>query len=326
MSKRSMLILAKAKDEYLNKEIKLVKTIEEAEHLYGTNSQLTEAYKEAKAVGTHDIYTCNIFKYTDYVAILKSITNYNFTYIVPSFDLLDKFKSLNGKTYFLAELYSNVLLEQVTGIILTGKHADEYEDIQHFVDTLNSDIGTFKKNTYEKLIFGTNLSFVANNLKNKKFANVILASMLLQSSKKEYPILKEKAIFDLRSADFEYNECVFFNNCFSSTDYAVPANLINFSTEDNYYKSILNYEVVKELLERLDMSEFKGRAYSNHTKVMIENKIKSIISESVGELIEDGLLLSVDVNVTGEREIELSSKIRIKPYHFLQYIDISGEI
>lgn len=325
----SMLILAKSRDEYLNKEIRLVKTIEEAEQLYGSESQLTEAFKEAMSVGnTNEIYLCNVYKYTDYVTVLKCIINQNFTYIVPLFDLLDKFKSINGESYFLAELYSNIILDNTTEIILTEKHGDQYEDIQHFIDTINSKINVFKSKTYEKLVFGTNLCFVANNIKNKKYANVILASLLLQGNSNEYPgNYQGGTVFDLNGNDFNQNECIYFTEAIiNGNRKTVPSNLVNFNSERDYYKFIPNNIVRRELLKRIDVSEFKGKSYSNHTKVIIENKIKSIISNAIGELIEDGLLISVDVNVLQNREVELSTRIKIKPFLFSEYISIEEDI
>lgn len=320
----SLLIVAKGQDEYLNNDIKLVKSIEEAKHLYGEGSQLAQAYEEAVSVGNNfNIYLCNAFKYTDYIAVLKHISRKDFKYITPLFDINDKFKSSNGNSYYLAELYSNSFLDNVNQIILTGEHAEQFEDSQHFIDSMTTKINEFKINALNKIVFDTNLCFVANNLKDRKYANVILASLLLHGDYNKYPVgVSNSAVFELRNSDFLDTECIFFSNSNSVKNAVVPRNLVNMKEENTYEKSILNNAARREIILRTDASEFEGSIYSNQTKISIENFMDKRIQESINHVIEDGELLAMDVTVNDDRSINLSATIKIKPFFFLDYVII----
>ena len=48
-------------------------TYEQVEEMFGIDSQLTLAYREAKLVGAQEVYLCNCYKFTDYIEVLDLI-------------------------------------------------------------------------------------------------------------------------------------------------------------------------------------------------------------------------------------------------------------
>ena len=63
----ALLIIGKGESEYKNKEIVKCESIDDAEYIYGENSNLTIAFKEAYEIGVTDIYLCNCYLFTDYI-------------------------------------------------------------------------------------------------------------------------------------------------------------------------------------------------------------------------------------------------------------------
>lgn len=316
----SILIIGKGSSEYMSKEIKKIDTVEEAMLLYGEESQLVEAFKEAFEAGAKNIYLCNAYKYSDHLLIINSLINKEFSYIAPLFDFSDKFTSNDGKEFYLCEMYSS-MIDNVGAIILTSSHARYYEDVQQFADDMNVKVSDFKIARSENLVNSENLCFVVNNLKNNKYANVILASILSLSDFKTYPKADiDNVYFDLNFNDFFGNECIFFtHNPLTGLN---VNNLVNFLTKDDPKKFIPNNIISNIISKMLSMNEFEGSLFNAHKKIMIENKISNVISDISGTLVENAKLAYFDTIIESGC-VTISSKILVKPYMYSEYFEIT---
>ena len=70
-SYNSLLIVGKGDSEYENTKIVYPSTLKEVEEMFGVNSQLTLAYREAKLAGAPEAHFCNRYMLTDYVIVIS---------------------------------------------------------------------------------------------------------------------------------------------------------------------------------------------------------------------------------------------------------------
>jgi hypothetical protein len=129
----ALLIIGKATTEYKNREIIKVNTSDDAEYLYGSDSDLTKAFKEARDVGVKNIYLCNCYLFTDYINVLMTIASTEFAYICPLFNFSETYVTNSYKEVYLCEMYSNIIGEKLTQLIFTDKHASLYENIEQYL-------------------------------------------------------------------------------------------------------------------------------------------------------------------------------------------------
>ena len=326
-SNTSILIIGKGNSEFKENEVIKCTTIDEVEYLYGQESQLTEAFKESYKIGARDIYLCNCYRYTDYISILTSITNQEFAYITPLFDFSETFISEEGKNIYLAELYSNILSDRLSQIILTDKHASLYENLQHFLDSMNSINYDFKKSTFEKLEYGSNLCFVLNILKDYKFANVALASILVQNDFKEYP-QKDigDVVFDLNNLDVFRQELIYF--AYNDLSKTTIENFLNYDPVNEPEKFVPNNIIKQRILRALDFSEMAGSIYNPYKKIIIENKANEIMNQFVGNIIETFKVQQIQAVTIPEEPntIKIIIYITFKPYNSIEELDVILEV
>ena len=145
--------------------------------------QLTDAYIRALDFGASGIYVMNIEKMHDYISASSLISQFDFTYIVPIDVRLSDFYydptvNKNKKTYYVQRLMESLYLTGSSStVITTDDHADLYEDIDAFINTMNKRRSDFKQNK-TKLSIYRNVVFVLNNLSDTKWANVDLAAII----------------------------------------------------------------------------------------------------------------------------------------------------
>ena len=168
----ALLIIGKGESEYKNKEIVKCESIDDAEYIYGENSDLTIAFKEAYKIGATDVYLCNCYLFTDYINILNTVANIDFAFITPLFNFSETYKTNLNKEVYLCELYSNIIGDKLTQLIFTDKHASLYEDIGFYLEEMISINSRFKTTSRDKLQYGENFCFVLNNLKKYNFAQI----------------------------------------------------------------------------------------------------------------------------------------------------------
>lgn len=321
----SLLIIGKGQSEYKNKEILYCSTIEEVEKIYGDNSELTEAFKEAKEIGAENISLCNCYKFTDYVTMLNQVANQEFAYITPLFNFSETFITNDNMKMYLSEIYSNILNDRPVQIIVTDQHASLFEDLQHFVNSMNQINNRFKDSTLERLTYGANLCFVLNNLKSYKFANVALASILTQSNLKEYPHKDiGDVVFDLNNYDVYKQELAYF--AYDDLSRTTIENFLNYNPVAAPEKFV-PVNLVKQRIQRaLDFSEYAGSMYKPYLEIILENKVNDIMGKFVGNLIEKYKVYDFIVNTTKDKRVIIKIPISIKPYNSIEEISLILEV
>ena len=319
-SHNSLLIVGKGDSEYENTKIVYPKTFSEVEEMFGIDSPLTLAYREAKLAGAPEVYLCNCYKFTDYIDALDLIAQNDFACVAPLFDFSLTFTNpLNNKETYLSELYSNSLQESFTNLFFTDKHASLYEDIDHFLKDMKTKNYDFKDIAFNRLENGDNMCFVLNNLKDYKYANVVLAAIISKSSLRYYP--QEdlgEVVFDINNNDIFDHELIYF-----TYDYLAKTTIENMQ---NYYdvpapEKMLLVSIIKNRINvALNYEEFSGKLINAHTKVELENYTNEVLHGFVGELIETYELLGIKYERAGAGEININIYMSIKPYNSIENI------
>lgn len=320
-----ILIIGKGESEFKNKEILKINTIEDAEYIYGKTSDLTIAFKEAAKLGVSDIYTCNCYKYTDYIEIVELINKEEFLYITPIFNFSETFLTDSDEIMYLCELYSNMFSDRITQLIFTDKHASLYEDLNHFLYDMNNKTYKFKEEAFNSLSFGDNLCFVMNVLKDYKFANVVLASILIKSDLKYYP-KKDigEVVFDINNADVYGNENIYF--AYDEIAKTTIENFLNFRRKNDPEKFVPINIIIQKIKRALDFSSYAGVLFNPYMRISLENKVNSIMNSFVGNTIESYKTISIDFVSNIDKTINIYIDLSIKPYNSIEDINMSLEV
>ena len=325
-SHNSLLIVGKGDSEFENKKIIYPKTLLEVEEMFGIDSQLTLAYKEAKLAGAPEVYLCNCYKFTDYIDVLDLIAQNDFACVAPLFEFSTTFiNPLDSKETYLSELYSNNLQDSFTNLFFTDSHASLYEDIDHFLRDMRSKNYKFKDLAFHRLTNGENICFALNNLKEFKFANVALAAIISKSSLRYYP--QEdlgEVVFDITNNDVFDHEFVYF-----TYDYLAKTtieNMQNYYSEPSPEKMLLVSIIKNRINVALNYESFSGKLINAHTKMELENYTNEVLHKFAGELIENFDLLGIKYERAGAGEININIYISIKPYNSIESINMKVEV
>lgn len=321
----SMLIIGKGESEFKNRDIVKAESIESVEYMYGATSELSIAYKEALKAGTNNIFLCNCYKFTDYIEIAELINKEEFGYITPLFNFSETFSTDDGKIMYLCEFYSNMFSDKITQLIFTDKHASLYEDINHFLNDMNNKTRLFKEEAFLKLEFGDNMCFVMNVLKDYKFANVVLASILMQSDLRYYPKKNVgQVVFDINNFDVYGNECVYF--AYDEVAKSTIENFLNFRRNNDPEKFVPINLIIQKIKRALDFSSYSGVLFSPYMKISLENKVNAIMSKFVGTLIEKFNLINIGFIQNDDYTITVIISLTIKPYNSMEELDLRMEV
>ena len=171
-SKKNIILLGSGSTRNERCNIINPSTIDNAAYLYGEDSQLYKAYKDAYSItNMPNIYTVNCYTLDDYINIISKIVQYDFNFIVPlgiNFREILYSSNTNEEKY-----YSSIVLEamyqteSLSTLIMTDYHASDYEDIDYYLTDQKNIVSKFisKNNNYDILNnSGSNLIFTLNML------------------------------------------------------------------------------------------------------------------------------------------------------------------
>lgn len=321
----SILIIGKGEDEYKNKSIERIYNLDQAIKYYGEESALTTAFNESYSVGARNIYVCNCFKFTDYLDIVNNSTLDEFYYVTPLFNFSETFSVENNNTMYLCEFYSNILSESITQLILTDKHASLYEDINHYIRETNNLIDNFKMKTTTRLLNGSNLCFVTNNLIKFNYANVALASLLTIVDLSTYP-QKDlgKVVFDLNDLDFFNNEVTYF--AYDDLSKTTIENFLNFNDKLGPEKYVQCNLVKQDILRALDFSNFGGKLLAPNITLNIQTQANEILNSKVGKTIQSYKITKFNYLKNVDNTITIKIGVSILPYNSIEELNINLEV
>lgn len=329
--KKKILLVGPGVNSNKAREIIKPSSINEVLSLYG-NSDLYDAYNLLQNLNVSNVYICNCFANSDYVRLMDKIIHYDFDFLVPvGIYFGDKFYNPidDEDQYFIEYMLKQLsLVSSLTTIIMTEKHADLYEDFDHFTISMN-DIETnfMDKYNYETSKFldsyGNNLLFIYNNLKDIPFANVILAGLFSNRESSKYlPSLKmNEAIFDIDNIDVAGLRAMYFKNNFYTKDVTVE-NPFNFRKTQDIYSNALIDDIIKSTIKKIDLDSYKGKLYNQYTSLQIEASVNKTLKDLKGTLFKE-----YTINKIGFKKTEIAAgcviiDFSIIPYGTLETINV----
>ena len=265
-------------------EIIQMASLDAVEAAYGEGSCFYKAAKNALTFSSKDMYFLNLDSWERIKYHAREIADLDIDYLVPLNLYLDEtyYDDFYDKTLSFTQLILSFLSNTVTTVIMTGKHASNYEDLDSFLDEESRRI----ENVQPELVNVNkeNLIYVANNLKGIDFANALLASLLIETDYGEYPRSSSlpEAVFEIDFSDVENELAYFKNNHLVET---TVENLVNFSI-DHTTKPVTVKRILKYFhFHRPDNLKYIGKAYSEYKKVMIAEELDEFLAKLVGWLI-----------------------------------------
>lgn len=332
-SKKNILILGRGNTKNERNNIINPINIDNAYQIYG-DSELYRAYYDAYNITKmSNIYTVNCYSTDDLITIIDKIYQYDFNYIVPiGINFNDKiFNAETQESEYYITYILNILYQanSLSTLIITDKHAEAYEDMDHFLyeqeKITRKYLNELKTNNSNDI--GQNLIFVLNMLEDIEYSNIILAAMLsMNDSSKYLDDININPVFDIDNNDISEN-CNFayfkYNYLLEKTN---VENLLTFRIINDIYKKALINELIKTILRILDLNEFKGKIYTSYINLQIKSKIINYLKPYDKKIFKSYSLKNirfVKLNVnTGYIYIELS----IVPYDTLESLNIVMEV
>lgn len=332
-TKKNVLIIGPANNDNKRGDIINPVTLTNALDLY-EDSDLYNAYKNATNI-TNDtnVYLSNCYTVDDYLELFDKVIQYDFDYIVPiGIYASDTFYNSSTKSY---EYYSNYFLNtlyeasSLSTLIMTEKHASLYNDIDDYLNDM-----TIKNYNYINIsstikiinTFGFNLIVTFNMLQDIAYSNVILGAMLSINNSYDYPKpISFNPIFNFDNNDIKNSNYVYFKFNYEYNATFVE-NLLNFRPIKDIYKNVLINELIKSVLKILDLNEYRGKLYTNYTKLQISTKIKKLLDP-----YKNILFKGYDINKVGFIKNFSNSgviyvEISIIPFGLIDNINIVMEV
>ena len=324
----SILIIGKGSTDYGLNDIVKPSGSWEMNNLFG-DSDLTNAYADAIRSGASNVFVMNCYKTTDFVNAIDLIKNYNFAYITPvGINLSDTFySSVDKKQMYYGEYYLKELSNYISSLIIfTDEHASLYENIDHFLNDMHSKVENFKEQSlYILKNYGRNMAFCLNNIKNKSYANVVLASKMSQAIVGNHPEeVSYEAIFNIDEEDINIDEIAYFkNNMHVGT---TVENLKNFRTNLDANKIIPIDAVIKHIERTLDTSFVLGKLYSQHVKMTLYDYIDLFFRKLIGISIENFAINEITFVPTDKFAGYMTVNIDIYPLNSIEKISTILEV
>lgn len=279
-----ILLIGIADTKHKIREIVKYSTITDMEKYYGKDSKLVEAFRILKGFGVDDIFTLNLESWDDLKSSPELLRDSWFRFIVPvDLKLTDSYNDIlnDGAKYYYSQLLTWMSYDTPSTIIITGNHASGFETLDAFLENENNEVTTIKSKLYN--LQTDNLIYVANCLIKYKYANAVLAAMLLGDLDK-YPTNSDlgHAVFDIYYSDIENNVVFFKNNYLRET---TLENLVNFS-ENPLNKLVTVNRIIKYFMSnRPDFSDIIGTGFSEYKKVKINERMTAFLKNLVGWII-----------------------------------------
>lgn len=266
----------------------------EALSLYG-DSPVVAAYKECSATGADNIYILNTRKMNNYIEAASVLMQNDFGYIVPiDINFSDTFYNPNLQKqipYLEHYLYS---LGQYTKsvIVMSDIHADAFVDLDSFIENMAAKVNRITASSGAVTAYGRNAILVANMLSTYRYANSVLAGAL-SVSEFSYPEFDfGPAVFDMDDSDIGSTPLVYFRD--NLLREATAENLYNLRPSKDADRFVPIDIAVRYIQRNLDLSQYKGKLYTEYVKLLIHNNVNSFMKGIVGKAVRSFNILSID--------------------------------
>ena len=331
-NRKKILLAGPAINNYKAREIILPANKDEVFALYG-NSELYKAYcLLIDTMGISNVYISNCFANSDYIRLTDKIIHYDFDYFVPiGIFFGDKFYNpLEDKDQYYVEymLKQLALVNSLTTLIMTERHASLYEDFDHYTISMNNVETNFRDSfdfeTSEFLdTYGNNLIFIYNNLEDIPYANVILAGLFANRNYAKYlsPLKMSKAVYDIDYFDVMGLRAMYFKNN-TYTDNVTVENALNFRKTQDIYSNALIDDVIKSTIKSIDLESYKGKLYNQYTALQIESTVNNSLKELKGVLFKEYIINKIGFKKTEIAAGAIIIDFSIVPYGTLESLNI----
>lgn len=322
-SSKKILIAGPALSNHKAREIVLPADKDEALNLFG-QSELYEAYVLLKDLGVDNIYLSNCYSRSDYIRLSDKIIHYDFDYFIPiNIYLSDKFYNpVTDKDQYYAEYFLEqfALVNSLTTVIMTERHASLYEDFDHFVFEMNRIEAEFiEEFSYNKSTFldsyGNNLNFVYNNLESIPYSNVVLGALFVNRDYGKYlsSLTSTSTVFDIDQNDVQGLRAMYFKYNYYASNTTLE-NPMNFRKTLDIYANALIDDVIKRAIKTLDLDKFKGRLYNQYVAIQIESEVTKALNSMKGKLFKE-----YTINRIGFKKTDATSGYIVIDYSFIPY-------
>lgn len=326
---RKILLIGPGANSNQAREIILPSSIEDATNIYG-NSDLVDAYKLLKALGADNVYLCNCFANSDYIRLIDKVIHYDFDFIVPiGIYFRDKFYNPieDMDQYYIEYMLKQLsIVNSLTTIIMTEKHASLHEDFDHYtfeMSKVETDFMSDHMSSDFLESYGNNFIFVYNNLQDIPYSNVVLAGLFATRQASNYfPSLpSNKAVYELNSIDMLGLRAMYFKNN-AYTKQVTVENPFNFKKTQDIYSNALVDDVIKKTIKSINLDSYKGKIYNQYTALQIEVNVKNSLKALKGVLFKE-----YNINKIGFKKTEASAgcivvDFSIVPYGTLETINV----
>lgn len=322
----NMLIIGKANTNYGILEPHYWNNPSAVSEAYGEKSNLTYAFNEAYNIGVKDIFLLNIQKQRDYLEVIDTIKQNDFAYIVftdlfVSDTFSDAADAEKIHNYF-AYMLGTIGLKHESVFFVTDKHASLFETLDDYIDYMNNTVGTFKTMCSGKANL-ENIVITANNLKEKDFANVTLASVICTTAINKYPEYDfGEPIFYIDSTDFPNDYAYFKTQTVRKT---TVENLIN-CKQGGPEKVFPVSRILKYIKRAVDYSEFKGRFYTPYIKLKINKKLNDFLTSIKGIAINDFEIIDIAGYKSAPGAVDIICRFNVLPAFSFELCRIEKEV
>ena len=310
---------------FQNREVECISE-EDVKAKFGYDSDLHIAYKDLYRAGVTKVTMINIQLSSDYVLVIEEASRNNYSFIVPLFDFYEKYTPQSSyDSKYIIEAYSEMLEDSNAIIVGTSSHAKEFEDIESFISLNKKLAKEFKKNK-QFSVDGENISYVTNNLKEYKYANIALAASLSLCDFANYPSCDNgSVVFDLVSSDFKGQSISFF--AFDKHLGSSIENLYNCKKTISPRQYIPISCICKTIDDALALEEFKGRLFTAYTKIAIESKVDKVLNAFVGSILKSFRIISIDgIKSSGDMTMSIQINVAISPINSIDEIKIERRL
>lgn len=328
---KKILILGKASSSLKAREIRLINNLDDALSTYG-DSDLYNAFKQLYDLNIKNVYLCNCYSESDYIRIIDKVIHYDFDYLIPiNLYLSDTFYNPITDnedyyfSYFIEQLSS---VNSLTTVIATDKHADLYEDFDHYIfsmEDVEKEFIQYNDLNKRKLFkqYGNNLNFVYNNLKSIPFANVILGALYCNRDYSEYfaSLNDLSVVYNIDNFDVTELRAMYFRYNYYNENITLE-NPLNFKTTNDIYANALIDDVIKRVIRQIDMGEFKGRLFNPYTSISIESKLNKKLRNLKGTLFKSFEIEGIDFITTDVSSGYIQINFTIVPYGSIENINV----
>ena len=313
----SIVLIGMGKTGKYFKDIVRPESEREMKETFGS-CELTDAFSLLFQMGCKDVCVMNIGQQHDYLDIAEMLRDYAFAFVVPlGIHASDAFydPTHDGrKTPYAQYLLSRSYGRNDSYLIMTDKHASLYQDIDAFLDEMETKRERLKRCNVGVSDHG-NLIFVVNNIEGIDYASVCLAGIMASTPVEEYPRFTvqpaRKAIFHIDTCDV-HSDMVYFKSHIDGS--LTVENFLNLRDEKTPLKIEFLHRIQKYMLMDMDFSEHVGHLYSAYRLKAVEHQAMEYLESYMGWLLQSYELNHAyaveNPKFLGTVDIHISAKVK----------------